>query len=166
MDIQEEVKREKALGLSFFYLKFRPRTEKEVRDYLHKKAPKYDFTQDIIDATLVRLKELKFVDDKTFIEWYVRNKMEAKPRSVYLLKQELFKKGAPRQLIDDYFVEADIDQDEAAYQALSRKWRTYNPENSLKDPQKMFQRAVQFLMRKGFSYDAAKKAVARKQNDR
>lgn len=153
---------QKALNLSYFYLKFRPRTEKEMRDYLHKKAPKFNFSEEIIDAAIEELTEMRFVNDVQFVEWYVNAKQQSKPRSSYLLKQELMRKGVPREIIDTFFMEFEMDESKASEQALERKWRSYRN----LEPEKRYQRAIQFLMRKGFSYDNAKKAVARREKER
>lgn len=161
MNIDQELL-QKTLNLSYFYLKFRPRTEKEMRDYLHKKAPKFNFTEEIIHTAIEELKEMRFVNDAQFVDWYVHAKQQSKPRSSFLLKQELARKGVPRDIIDTFFQDFEMDEDKASEQALERKWRSYRN----LEPEKRYQRAVQFLMRKGFSYDVAKKAVARMEKER
>lgn len=132
-----------------------------MRDYLHKKAQKFQLTDTIIDSALEELKEMKFVNDIQFVDWYVNAKQQSKPRSGYLLKQELGRKGISRDIIDSFFQDFEMDEDKASTQALERKWRSYRN----LEPEKRYQRAVQFLMRKGFSYDIAKKAVARMEKE-
>jgi regulatory protein len=147
----------KALDLGFFYLRFRPRSEKEMRDYLLKKGETFDFGEPEIDRAMERLKELKFIGDPAFVAWYVEQRSKAKPKGVYALKRELGMKGIARETIDTYFGNTEIDEERSADEVLRRKWRTYTG----LDPKKRFERAAGFLMRRGFSFDVAKKTIAR-----
>ncbi len=153
---------QKALGLSYFYLKLRPRSEWEIREYLVKKTKKYPFTESIIDDVISRLKELKFINDKEYVEWYVRVRSREKPRSAYLLRLELKRRGIAKSHLEDYFVDDVLDEEKLAVEALSRIWRRIGRE----ERQKRFQKAVSHLARRGFRYDLIKKAIAEMEEKR
>ena len=153
---------QKARNLSYFYLKIRPRSEWEIREYLLKKVKKYGFTESIIDDTVTRLKELKFVNDKEYVEWYVRVRSREKPRSEYLLKLELKRRGIAQSHLEDYFEDDVIDEEKLAVEALSRVWRRISRE----EKQKRFQKAMSHLARRGFRYDVIKKAIAEMEEKR
>lgn len=147
---------QKALGLSYFYLKLRPRSEWEIREYLAKKTKRYPFTEVIVNNAVARLKELKFLNDKEYVEWYVRVRSREKPRSAYLLRLELKRRGISQSDLEDYFEDDVVDEEKLAVEALSRVWRRIGRE----ERQKRFQKAVSHLARRGFRYDLIKKAIA------
>ncbi|MDO8609460.1 MAG: regulatory protein RecX [bacterium] len=145
------------LNLAFFYLKFRHRSKKEVRDYLLKKIKTTHWSPDSVEKILERLEELKFINDQDFVRWFVEQRNLMKPKSVYILKQELFQFGIDKQIVDEYFENNIKDEDEVVFNLLSRKWSRY----SHLDKQKRFEKAMSFLMRRGFSYDVIKKIINR-----
>lgn len=155
MERQELLQR--ALGLSYFYLKFRPRTRHEMLEYLNKRKTKYGFTDDIIEEVLQTLEEQKFVDDMSFVDWYVASRSKGKPKSRFALERELVMHGVEKQTLDDFFSTTELDEDTLAYNAVSSRWRMWSGlEKKLR-----FQKAANFLMRRGFSYDIIKKTIAK-----
>ncbi len=147
----------KALNLSYFYLKFRPRTEKEITEYLRKKAKRFKFDEAIIKKTLQSLKEDSLVDDRKFIEWFVEQKAARRPRSVFLMQRQLVKHGVDKQMIEKYFEDHKINEEETARLAVSSRfarWKSLAKE-------KRFQKVASFLSRRGFNYDIIKKTIAK-----
>jgi regulatory protein len=135
------------------FLSLRNRSEKEMRDYLDKKTQKITIIDNIID----RLKEEGLIDDKKFIAWWVEQRSYFKPKGPFVLKQELLQKGINRDLIDQYFEENKIDELALAKQVLQKKQKTLT---KFKKEEK-FKKAIELLLRRGFSYDLAKKAFIR-----
>lgn len=144
----------KVLGFAYFYLKFRSRTRAEMVKYLEKKSIRYHFGADLIAAAIAQLEEEKLVDDRQFVEMYVHDRTLLKPRSEFLLRQELLKLGVAKDLINDYFAAHPVEETSLAREALERKKRSFDR----LAPEERFRKAVSFLMRKGFSYDISKKA--------
>ncbi len=153
---------QKALNLSYFYLKIRPRSEWEIREYLTKKIKRYGFTEVTIDDAVARLKELKFINDKEYVEWYARVRSREKPRSANLLRLELKRRGIAQSDLEGYFEDDVVDEEKLAVEALSRVWRRIGRE----ERQKRFQKAVSHLARRGFRYDLIKKAIAEMEEKR
>ena len=142
------------LNIAFFYLKFRPRTIKETREHLYKKVRTTHWSHEAVDKVINHLIELKFLDDKTFIDYLVRSRTVTKVKGVYAIKRELFRFGVDKELIEEYFSNTEINEEELAKKALSRRWEIIK---SL-PKQKRFEKALSFLQRRGFNFDTSKKA--------
>ncbi|MBI4973368.1 RecX family transcriptional regulator [Candidatus Roizmanbacteria bacterium] len=144
----------KALSLAYFFLKFRARTEKEVKCYLDKKSPRFHFDTATIQETIKQLKEQGYVDDKKFVDMYVKDRTLLKPRSTFLLQRELLHLGVSKDLIEEYFSQHETDESALALKTLNTR------KTSLlrQDEKTRFKKAISYLLRKGFTYDVAKKA--------
>jgi len=148
-DIQE------LLNYAYFYLKFRPRTKREMELYLLKKIQKRFWSQGHVKQAIAKLEEQNFLNDKAFIEWYVEQRNRAKPKSEFVLHAELLKYGAQKEDIDRFFEEYAVDEDVLAVRALERKWMNMR---SLSREER-FKKSYSFLARRGFSYDTIKKTI-------
>lgn len=139
------------LNHAYHFLKFRPRTEREMRDYLIRKKTPADLIEKIID----KLKESKFIDDREFIKWWVDQRSYFKPKGQFILKQELLRKGIAKDTIDDFFDNIQDNNEEGlAVKALEKK----RPSLERLKGKERYQKAINFLLRRGFSFDSAKKA--------
>ncbi len=148
------------LNLAFFYLKFRPRTIKETRDYLYKKVRTTHWSHEAVDKVIDHLIELKFLHDKEFINFLVRSRTGVKAKGIFAIKQELNRFGVARELIDEFFSNTEINEEELAKKTLERRW------TQLKTlpKQKRFEKAVGFLQRRGFNFDVSRKMVEKLEN--
>lgn len=143
------------LNIAFFYLKFRPRTIKETREHLYKKVRTTHWSHEAVDKVISHLIELKFLDDKTFIDFLVRSRTATKVKGIYAIKQELNRFGVDRELIDEYFSNTEINEEELAEKALVRRWEIIKT----LPKQKRYEKAISFLQRRGFGYDVCKKTI-------
>jgi len=85
-----------ALNYTFFLLKYRDYTEKELTAKLKQKK----YNSDIIDKILKKLKEFGLVDDKKFtLNWI--SKRLASGRGLHLIKRELYEKGVKEETIQE-----------------------------------------------------------------
>ncbi len=71
------------------FLEARPRSTDEVRHRLHEAG----YRDDLIEAALVRLAELGFLDDAAFARAWVESRDRARPRGVRALREELRRMG-------------------------------------------------------------------------
>jgi len=140
---------------AYFYLKFRPRTKKEITTYLTKKCQKKKIESSLVDRVINRLEVQKFVDDKEFIKWFVEQRNSGKPKSTFVLEGELLRLGIEKDLIVSYFESHTQNEEELAYKALQPKWHRLN----LFSNKDRFRKAVAFLARRGFSFDTIKKTI-------
>jgi len=134
------------------FLSFRRRTEKEIRDKLRKKG----FDEKGIGRTIDKLKEYDLVNDSEFATAWVKERLAYKPRGKKLLAQELWKKGIKKDIVDQVTEELCRDEEKSAAELVEKiKGRYKNLE-----PKVARRRMYGLLMRRGFSYETAKNALA------
>lgn len=137
--------REAALNL----LAFRPRTAAELRRRLREKG----YTPEVVDACVDRLGETGVVDDSSFAEMFVRDRVRLRPHGKRRLTQELRAKGVDGEMaqaaIEGVMEREGATETDLARQAAS-KWRAKSGE----DPQASRRRLYAFLARRGFGTEA------------
>ncbi len=143
------------LNFAYFYLKFRPRTIKEMRDYLNKKIEKQHWSRDAVEEVIKQLLEMGMLNDREFVRLFVEQRNVAKQKSQFVLNRELIRYGIDQTLIDDYFANNPQNEEELALKALAPRWHRYENLPS----RDRFQKAAAFLMRRGFSFDVVKKTI-------
>lgn len=145
------------------FISYRPRSEKEVRDYLkrkHKKKAQDDAKgAALIDQSIKKLKKRGFLDDHDFAKWWIKQRLDFRPKGKIALKSELFKKGVDRKIIDDILKEISV-KDE-----LKAARRIY--EKALKqlksvEPKKRKQRLISRLSSRGFFWEVIKTLIDEK----
>lgn len=142
-------------------IQLRPRSTKEIRDYLQKRSIKY-FTgpSDLwITKTLTLLLEQNYLNDNDFSHWWLENRQEFRGRSKLELYSELSKKGIDSKLIDEVLNAGQDEQDELKTIRASalKKFKLINL-NDVKDP-KQKQKVLAYFMRRGFRYESIKNAL-------
>ena len=147
------------LNYAYFYLRFRPRTESEIRQYLIKKAKKFSYGGDIIDATVADLKKQTLIDDTKFVTWFVELKGSSAKKSRSMMSFQLMRHGVPQEIISAYFEDNEVDEMKNCRSALASQWRRFEKV----EKRKRFEKAAAFLQRKGFSYGTIKRAIAEKE---
>lgn len=135
---------QKAKDYAFLLLKFRLRSENELRQRLKKKK----FDADIIEMTLFFLKDKGFIDDNYFAKTWIESRIK-KPLGIRRLKAELSIKGINKAIIDTQIDEIKKSYSEEDIVGGIAKDRL----NKLKgiDPQKAKKRVYAYLLRRGFS---------------
>jgi len=129
----------------------RPRSEKEIRDYLkRKKSPPR-----LIEAVIKKLKQLKQINDSTFASWWVEQRTTFRPRGKFGLTMELRQKGIDKTIIEKSINK--VDELPLATKLAQKKLKVYK-----KLPRKEFyQKMSAYLARRGFSWEIIKKVVAK-----
>lgn len=145
---------ENLLNKSFKFLSYRPRSEKEVRDYLLRKKAD-DIT---LERIIQSLKENNFINDFDFTKWWIEQRTKFRPKAQRLIKLELLRKGIAKDLIEeilqDKTVETETDLDKAKKIAQKKLLRYKNEE-----PHKKYEKMVRFLASRGFNWDTIKEVV-------
>lgn len=137
-------------NLALYYISFKQRTEKEVRDYLFK----HEIEASIIPQVLANLKEDKWINDKQFVISIAEQNLSSGDKGVFVIKQKLIQKGISSATIDS--VLAGYDFTEVAERVAQKRLRQYDGKiafKALKD------KLSQSLTNKGFSYQEAKMAI-------
>ncbi len=149
--LQAEDNDHKAFEASLRYLGTRPRSEDEIHKYLRRKK----VSDETIQSVILRLRQLGYLDDAAFSQFWTENRQQFRPRSARALRYELRQKGVDDDVIDTS-LEA-IDEDEAAWAAIEKKlarWQFLEPiefEKKLKG----------FLARRGFGYETVNRVWKR-----
>ena len=124
----------------------RPRSEREIYDYLYKKVYEKKLDKNYINLIIERLKEKKYVDDRIFVKYYVENRFVKKGISRKRLEMELAKKGVAREIIDE-MINGRNDEEEID-KLIARKRDKYDDD-----------KLISYLRRQGFSYQLAQSRV-------
>lgn len=135
------------------YLNIRPRSEREIRDYLNNR----NANQPIIDLIVDKLKQQKFVNDIEFARMWVESRNRRKPKGKYVLQLELKQKGISQEIIDELLLDNSKDGKELslAIDVLERKRKKFES----MDKRERFNKAGSLLARRGFNIDTIKKAI-------
>ena len=134
-------------------LSYRPRAEAELRRELKKRG----HGPEAIDATMVKLREWRYVDDADFAQRWVESRSASKPRSQRMLENELRKKGVEREVIRETIDAADLDDRAQAERLAAARW----PKLVGEEPQAAKRKLAAYLARRGFSHDAVRFALTR-----
>lgn len=148
---------ERAYNKALKYISYRPRSEKEITDFLTKKK----FDKDIITTILERLKELNLLNDEEFVRWWIEQRQTYRPKSKRIIKQELKLKGISQDLIDEIVEKDSKDDFETALELFKknqRKFENYKNQEYLK-------KVSEFLGRRGFNWDIIKKVLEKRKED-
>lgn len=125
------------------YLKYRPRSEREIRERLHR-AGASPGAQDVLVS---RLKTLGLVDDSAFARFWRQSREAAAPRSRRLLELELRRKGVSPQDISQAL--ADFSEEEMAFKAARQRKRNLEAQDFASFTVKL----GEYLRRRGFSFE-------------
>lgn len=106
-----------AYRIALRLLEFRARTEHELRTAMRKK----DVPGDVADEVMVRLKELRYVDDDAFAESLTNNRVRVSQRGRTRIRQELQAKGIEREAVEEVLAELDPEDEWAAARAFAAK---------------------------------------------
>jgi regulatory protein len=127
------------------YVVFKKRTEHEVKN----KLKNLDYSNDTISDIIEYLKETEFIDDKKYVDKYLKDIIKLKKCSVLEIKYDLLKRG-----IDDNLIDNIINQDLYDYELSSaidlaiKKSKSYDIE-----------KIKRYLASKGYSSSNISKAI-------
>jgi regulatory protein len=140
----------KAQEQIYRFLSYRPRSEKEIYDYLGKKKLKDEEKEKIIK----KLKEEKLIDDLEFSRWFLEQRQTFRPKGSYALRQELRQKGIGEKIINQVLPNRE-EELSLAKKALVKAEKKYASFLGREKKEKL----MAYLRRRGFSWEAVKKAV-------
>lgn len=152
--VEEENK--KAERAAYYYLGFRPRTIKEMQNYLLTKGYEAEIVQRIINKLIAE----RYLDDEEFARQWVAERLRLKQKGPFVLREELRQKGVEQSLIEKAlgFLE-DEEQLEACLRIAQKKWNQLKNKEAETFVQR--QKLMIYLQRKGYSFDIIQSAVAK-----
>lgn len=157
--IESESQFGKLYGRALEYCLMRPRSEREVRDYLYRKTrPSRTKTGElrpgaapaITTRVFDRLIEKSYINDQKFAKYWAENRSLAKGVSHRKLVAELRTKGIDNNTIEQALFETERN-DTSEIQKIITKKRGRYPDD---------QKLMMYLARLGFDYDDIKKALS------
>jgi regulatory protein len=140
----------KCLEAALRMLRYRPRSETEIRIRLSRR-----FSKEAIEGVIYQLRARQMIDDATFATFWREERDSFSPRSRQLLKVELRHKGVDPDIIDDAL--DGINDDENAYRAAQKRMTALGKE----DYETFRHKMGAFLRRRGFSYEVVKRTTER-----
>ncbi|MFW6011229.1 MAG: regulatory protein RecX [Desulfosalsimonas sp.] len=130
-----------AFSRALHFLKYRPRSRKEVKDYLEKKG----FPGSDIAETLKKLDRYRYIDDEQFARLWIENRSRNKPRGEFALRHELKQKGIKEEIIEKSL--SGFQEKEPAWRAVSPRLKQW----SLLERIDLKKKIYDHLRRRGFS---------------
>ncbi len=141
-------------NLSLRFLSYRPRSEKEIKDYLKKKKIDENIQAQIIE----KLKSYNFINDEDFVKFWIEQRTKFKHKPIWVIEFELKQKGIEKDLINEVLLSFDqtkrVDL-ESAKKLAEKKMDFYRN----LDPKKRREKVMNYLLRKGFDYKTIKKVL-------
>lgn len=133
------------------YISIRPRSVKEVTDYLQKKTA----DPDLIDRIIKRLQEMNYLNDKTFAKYVVHSYQGKKAKGRRFLEHLLKKHHISTTLIQKVVTLDEQQELHSARLLIQKKIPSWNtlPVN------KRMQRIQSYLFRRGFSHSIIRPLV-------
>jgi len=147
---EDQVRRAKKVA--FRYLA-RARTTKQVRERLLEEG----FGEDVVGEVVGRLEELGLLDDREFARAWVEERLRLRPRWRRAPKEELLRKGISEEVAEEALDEelSEVDEARLAEGLLRRAEGRYRN----LEPDKALRRMRDFLLRRGFSWEAVKEVT-------
>lgn len=147
-EFKEKSKLGKVYNLALQLVVRRPRSEKELRDYLRRKGQDETATQTILN----KLSDIRMLDDSAFAKVWVDNRRLLKPVSRRRLTMELRQKGISSEIIDEVMAWDQTTDADTLRELVDRKRK----QTKYQDPTKL----MQYLARQGYGYDDIKQVMA------
>lgn len=142
---QEEEEASKSFDAALNYLSFRPRSKKEMENYLYKKG----FSEAAVESTLNKLENYGYIDDFEFASSWTKSRLNNRPMSKRMIAYELYQKGIDRSVIDAVLERVDEEDEEKAAFLLAEKY--FKRYQRFEEKQKLY-KVGQALARRGFDW--------------
>jgi len=156
--LEDESQFGKLYNRSLEYALMRPRSQREMNDYLYRKTRdtltktgsiRKGVSKQLTERVFERLVDRGYVDDEKFARFWIENRNVRKGTSMRKLSAELSAKGVDRTLIEMLLSESDREDEQELLKIIEKKQGRYDDE----------QKFMAYLARLGFSYDDIKSAL-------
>lgn len=153
--IKNEVNRSYAKSKALKYVLNHKRTEKEVVNKLENEGIECD----IIDEVIKELKQKEYINDKLYVEKYIKKRLTFNPKSINLIKKELLKKGISMEVVEFIFGEFEIDEHKTIEKLISKKFKQLDFEDS-----KKMNKVYTYLLYRGFNITTINEVINKLKN--
>lgn len=136
-------------------LKFRQRSEKEIRDKLKQK----NYDSKTIDEAVSHFKKIKFIDDEEFVKGWINSRIK-KPLGLQAIKLELVQKGVREEIIEKSLKEKKLtfDESNALRELMSNRLNKLIDRYESEDVK---HRLSTYFIRRGFSANTVYETINR-----
>ncbi len=143
---------EKARAYAFLLLKFRLRSEHELKARLKQKG----FSEVLSQDTVNFLKDKEFIDDRVFAKGWVSSRLK-RPFGLRRIRQELVQKGLDKEVIDNSLslAKEHYNEGQVVCQLAQQRFSRLKNIESVKAKARVYG----YLIRRGFSPDLVRDAV-------
>lgn len=157
-ELENESQFGKLYTRSLEYALVRPRSQREMRDYLYRKTRdtrtktgdiKKGVSTELTERVFQRLLEKGYLNDEKFAQFWVENRNVRKGTSLRKLQSELQAKGVESATIQKVLGDTERTDIEELRKVIAKKARRYDDEQKL----------MMYLARQGFRYDDIKEAL-------
>lgn len=152
----------KLFDSSLKFLSYRPRSKKEVEDYLTRKISRKENVKyfqakesELITLVVGKLTKHKYIDDRQFATWWIEARSKSKPKGKSIIKFELIKKGIDKEIIENELSKI-TNQKELALKSIERKLPRWQKLPIVEFKKKIYS----FLGARGFDFETIKEIVA------
>lgn len=149
---------DKILAKVYKFLSYRPRSEKEIHNYLAKK----EISTLLASLVIKTLQKQKYLDDKEFARWWVEQRIKFRPVGERILRAELLRKGIKKEVVEE-MVNGQwsmVNGQKLALRAVKKKLHHYKGLNRTEFRQKI----GSFLARRGFDWETIKEVTEKISN--
>lgn len=143
----------RAYVIAIQYLSYRMRTEREVRIHLQKK----DVHPDVVEKVIERLINEKLLDDLTFAQSFVTDRINRSTKGPLLISRELAEKGVSHILINEALRQYTLEkQKEKALQWIEKETKKKSNHSYKKRKEQLTAK----LLQRGFSKEVASDVIS------
>lgn len=149
-----------------FYLKFRQRSVKEMRDYLQKSSKgrsasgrKNTSDNAVIEKVITRLEEERFLNDREFVKSWIESRARFRPKGKRIIELELRQKGIAKELIDEVMQEEAAEDIPNEAEQLRRLVQQRIGKYKGMTRYEIYQKLGTFLARRGYTWDLVKRSI-------
>lgn len=144
--------KDKAIGL----VARRPRSIKEIRDYLSKKTDD-ELSEEVINSLI----QDKYLDDDEFARWWIEQRLTFNNKSVREIQNELYKKGISKDIIQNQLEKIDTKDIELEKATELIQKKLVSIARKEKDKYKQKEKLIVYLQRKGYSWETIQSALTK-----
>lgn len=158
VELENESQFGKLYTRSLEYALVRPRSQRELKDYLYRKTRdtrtktgdiKKGVSKELTERVFQRLSDKGYLNDEKFARFWVENRNVRKGTSLRKLQSELQGKGVESSIIQRVLGESERTDIDELRKIIAKKARRYDDEQKL----------MMYLARQGFRYDDIKEAL-------
>ncbi len=163
-ELENESQFGKLYTRSLEYALIRPRSQREMRDYLYRKtrdtrtkegAIKKGVSKELTERVFDRLLTKGYLNDEKFAQFWVENRNVRKGSSLRKLQAELRSKGIEPSITQSTLESSDRSDKDELRKIVLKKARRYDDEQKL----------MAYLARQGFSFDDIKEVLQELDNE-